>query len=415
MAERPFAYSGGALHCGDVPLSEIAERFGTPAYVYSAAAIRRAYAAMDAAFASLPHRICYSVKANPNLAVCSLLAGLGAGADVTSGGELHRALRAGFPPESIVFAGVGKRREEMADALRAGIGLFSVESAGELCALSEVAAALGTVAPVALRVNPDVDPRTHPYITTGLARNKFGVPISEARALCARAAALPGIRVVGVGMHIGSQLTDLSPIAVAARSLAALARDLLDAGHPLRWFDVGGGYGIPYGDEPADSPARLAAELAELLHPLGLTLLTEPGRSLIGPAGALLLRVLYRKTNGDRAFLIADAGMNALLRPALYGARHRIVAVREGAGETDADLAGPICESSDLLSRDVPVPDVRPGELLAILDAGAYGFSMASEYNGHPRPAEVLVDGSTARLVRRRQTYDEMLAPEVEP
>jgi diaminopimelate decarboxylase len=411
--ERPFGYGGGELCCEGVALSAVADRYGTPTYVYSASAIRGAYAELDRAFAALPHRVYYSVKANPNLAVCSLLAGLGAGADVTSGGELERALRAGFRPSTIVFAGVGKSREELREALRAGIGLFSVESEGELRLLSRVADAMGLRAPIALRVNPDVDPRTHPYITTGLARNKFGVPLSDARALYGLAASLPGIRVEGVGMHIGSQLEDLSPMIEAARSLAALAGDLLAAGHPLRYLDIGGGYAVPYGEASPDPPARVARELDPLVRPLGLTLLTEPGRRLVGGAGALLLRVLYRKTNGARQFLVTDGGMNALLRPALYGARHRIVAVREGAGETEADVVGPVCESADFLSRDTLAPNVQPGELLAVLDAGAYGFAMSSEYNGRPRPAEVLVDGGDTRLVRRRQTYDEMMAPEL--
>ncbi len=413
MVERPFRYGGGELCCEGVALADIAERYGTPTYIYSAGAIRSAYAALDAAFAALPHRVCYSVKANPNLAVCSLLAGLGAGADVTSGGELARALRAGFQPSSIVLAGVGKSREEMQQALAAGIGLFSVESEGELRLLSEVAQTMRLRAPVALRVNPDVDPRTHPYITTGLARNKFGVPLSDARYLYDLAGQLPGISISGVGMHIGSQIEDLIPMIEATRSLAALARDLLGAGHPLRYLDIGGGFAIPYGEEMPDPPVRLAREIEPLVRSLGLTLLTEPGRSLVGGAGALLLRVLYRKRNGARKFIIADGGMNALLRPSLYGARHKLLPVREGAGETEADVVGPVCESADFLSRDVPVPDVQPDELLAVLDAGAYGFAMSSEYNGRPRPAEVLIDRGVACLVRRRQTYDEMMALEL--
>ena len=414
MVERPFRYGGGELCCEGVALARVAERYGTPTYVYAAGAIRDAYAALDGAYAGLPHRVCYSVKANPNLAVCSLLASLGAGADVTSGGELARALRAGFDPGAIVFAGVGKTREEMEQALRAGIGLFSVESEGELQLLARVAGALGTTAPFALRVNPDVDARTHPYITTGLSRNKFGVPIREARELYELATSLPSLHAEGVGMHIGSQLEDLSPLADATRSLAALARDLLRAGHPLRYLDVGGGYAIPYGDDAPNTAAGLAREIEPLVRQLGLTLLTEPGRALVGSAGALLLRVLYRKRNGEREFVVVDAGMNALLRPALYGARHKLAAIRDGAGEVEGDVVGPVCESADFLRKDGRAPDVRPGELLAVLDAGAYGFAMASEYNGRPRPAEVLVDRGEVRLVRRRQTYDEMMAAEME-
>jgi diaminopimelate decarboxylase len=397
-----------------VALGALAERHGTPLYVYSAGAIRAAYEELDSAFAGAPRRVCYSVKANPNLSVCRLLAGLGAGADVTSGGELARALRAGFEPERIVFAGVGKSREELEAALAARIGLFSVESEGELRLLSEVAAGRGDRAPFSLRVNPDVDARTHPHITTGLAGSKFGVPLAEARALYRLAGSLPGLRVEGVGMHIGSQMADLSPMLQAAESLAALARDLLAEGFPLRVFDVGGGYAIGYDGAAPQPPGRVGPRLAELARGLGLTLVTEPGRFLVGRAGALLLRVLYRKRGPDREFIVLDGGMSAFLRPALYGARHRIVAVRAGAGVVRAEVVGPVCESSDVLSRDADAPDARPGELVAALDAGAYGFSMASEYNGRPRPAEVLVDGSEARLIRRRQAHEELMAPEAE-
>lgn len=410
--ERPFRYTGGELCCEGVTLAEVVDRYGTPAYVYSAQAIREAYLALDGEFSGVPHCICYSIKANPNLSICALLAGLGAGADVTSGGELYRALKVGFPPEKVVFAGVGKSAEELEMALQAGIGLFSVESEGELRVLSELAERVGTQAPIALRVNPDVDPHTHPYITTGLSRNKFGIPIGEARPLYALAATLSGVRVEGVGMHIGSQMMDLSPMAGAAMQLGELARGLKRDGHPLRYFDIGGGYAISYDGSTPDDPSTVASRLVDTVNDLGLTLLTEPGRFLLGRAGALLLRVLYRKRNGHREFIIADAGMNALLRPALYDARHELVAVREDTRLVEADVVGPVCESSDFLSVDTPVPDAQPGELLAVLDAGAYGSAMASEYNGRPRPAEVLVGGATATLIRRRQSYEEMLAPE---
>ncbi|MBA2364385.1 MAG: diaminopimelate decarboxylase [Chloroflexia bacterium] len=413
MAKRPFAYGKGTLRCDGVALSEIADRFGTPTYVYSADAIRGAYHEMDRAFDRLPHRICYSVKANPNLSVCSLLAGLRAGADVTSGGELARALQAGFQPEQIVFAGAGKSRSEMEDALTAGIGCFSVESEGELRLLSAVAAERGAVARFALRVNPDVNAHTHPFITTGLASTKFGVPIADASDHYALAATLPGLRAEGVGMHIGSQMTDLSPVVEATQGLAALASKLLERGHTLRHIDIGGGYPIPYGDEQPDTPGQLATEIEPMLRPLGLVVLTEPGRWLVGTAGVLIVRVLYRKRNGAHAFIIVDGGMNALLRPALYRAQHKVVAVRENSRNTRAEVVGPVCESTDVLSFEAMAPDVQPGELLAILDAGAYGFSMASEYNGRPRPAEVLVDGAEARLVRRRQSHEEIMAPEM--
>ncbi len=413
MVERPFGYERGMLRCDGVSLAEIADRFGTPTYVYSTNAIDGAYHELDQAFARLPHRICYSVKANPNLAICSLLAGLGAGADVTSGGELARALRSGFPAETIMFAGVGKSREEMECALSACIGWFNVESEGELRLLSAVADERGAVAPFALRVNPDVNARTHPYITTGLASSKFGVPIAEALDLYGLAATLPGLRAVGVGMHIGSQMEDLSPVIEATRGLVTLASALLSRGHPLRHIDIGGGYPIPYGDEQPDTPAQLLTQLVPLLQPLGLVVVTEPGRRLVGAAGALIVRVLYRKRNGAHAFIVVDGGMSALLRPALYGARHKLAAVREDTAETQAAVVGPICETSDVLSLGGGVPDVQPGEVLAILDAGAYGFSMASEYNGRPRPAEVLVENTEARLVRRRQSHEEIMAPEL--
>lgn len=413
VPDRPFAYSRGELCCDGAPLGQIAEEFGTPLYVYGASSIRRAYAELDAAFASAPHRVCYSVKANPNLSVCALLAGLGAGADVTSGGELARALRAGFPADRIVFAGVGKSAEEMEQGLRAGIGLFSVESESELRALSRVADGIGVDAPVALRVNPDVDARTHPYISTGLASSKFGVPAAEARALYALAASLPRIRPEGVGMHIGSQMMDLGPLVEAAESLAALARDLLADGRRLRFFDVGGGYAVAYRGDPPQAARDVAQRLCDLANELGLTLVTEPGRSLVASSGALLLRVLHRKRNGSKQFIVADAGMNALLRPALYGAEHELAAVRQDAPVCRADLVGPVCESADFLLRDAEAPDVVAGDLLAVLDTGAYGMAMASEYNGRPRPAEVLVDAGRARLVRRRQTPEELMAPEL--
>lgn len=408
-----FAYAAGELRCDGVPLSSIAEDYGTPTYVYSAAEITAAYSELDAAFAAVDHRICYSVKANPNLGVCRLLAGLGAGADVTSGGELHRALRAGFEPSTIVFAGVGKSRAEMAEALRAGIGLFSVESESELRTLSQVAVETGATARVSLRVNPDVDPRTHPYITTGLSRNKFGVPLAGATELYDLAASLPGVRVRGVGMHIGSQMMQAAPMVEAAESLASLARSLLAAGHDLEYFDIGGGYGIAYGEQQPESPARVAEVVAPAVRDLGLVLVTEPGRRLVGAAGALVLRVLYRKRNGDHEFLVTDGGMNALMRPALYGAEHRVLPVLEGTATLAADLVGPVCESADFITRDRPVPAVEEGGLIAVMDAGAYGFAMSSEYNGRPRPAEVLVENGRARQVRRRQSYEEMIVPEL--
>lgn len=412
MTNPFFQHRDGQLYCENVPLSEIADEHGTPTYVYSSASIRASFSELDSAFGGLSHKVCYSVKANPNLSVCSLLAGLGAGADVTSGGELFRALKAGFQPDDIVFAGVGKSEREMAEALDAGISLFSVESLSELRALSRVTTRQNACATVSLRVNPNVDARTHPHITTGLSENKFGVAIEDAPYLYELAASLPGIRIGGVGMHIGSQMVNLAPMGEAARSLLALASDLMSRGHRLRYFDIGGGFGISYGEESPENPRDVIFSVDREAAELGLTVLTEPGRRLVGPAGVLLLRVLYRKQTALREFIIVDGGMNVLMRPALYGARHRAVAIREDTGTTRADLVGPVCESTDTFIKGGIVPDVHEGELLAIMDCGAYGFAMASEYNGRPKPAEVLVDGSRFWPIRRRQSYESMIADE---
>jgi diaminopimelate decarboxylase len=410
-----FRYRDSELSCEDVPLRVVAAAVGTPTYVYSKAALLASFAAYDRAFAAVPHLLCYSVKANGNLGVLATLARAGAGADIVSGGELYRALRAGIPPRKIVFSGVGKTREEMREALKADIMLFNVESASELRVLDEVASEMGVRAPIALRVNPDVDPQTHPYIATGLKTAKFGIPIGDALAASDEATHRKGVEVVGVQMHIGSQLTKTSPFADSIARVAGLVRDLRARGMDVRYVDVGGGLGIRYREETPPTHVAYADVLVPALRELGVTALLEPGRSLVGNAGLLLTRVLYRKDTADKTFVIVDAAMNDLIRPAFYDAYHEIRPVREAsrpaAAET-VDVVGPICESGDFLARDRAMPRAAEGDLLAVMSAGAYGFAMASNYNARPRAAEVLVDGSRYTIVRRRETYEDLVAGE---
>jgi diaminopimelate decarboxylase len=394
----------------------LAREFKTPLYVYSRERVESAYAGYEAAFAAVPHRICYALKANSSLGILRVFAALGAGADIVSGGELKQALRAGFKPAEIVFSGVGKTDEELSLGLDAGIGEFNVESESELRRLSALAAGRGARAHVTLRVNPNVDPKSHPYISTGLRENKFGVPVEEAARILREARSLPGLAVSGVQCHIGSQLRDLGPLTEAVRALATLSRLLLGEGFALRTIDMGGGLGVDYEGTGAPTPADLAALVLPEIRDLGLTLLLEPGRSLIASAGALLTRVIGVKTNGAKRFVIADAGMNDLLRPSLYSAFHRIVnlSARDKAPMVKADIVGPVCESGDFLARDRMIEEVREGDLLAVVDAGAYSFSMASNYNFRPRAAEVLLEGGRPRLIRRRETFEDLTACEVE-
>jgi diaminopimelate decarboxylase len=409
-----FQREEGVLRCDGVSLEDAARAFGTPLYLYSAAGVRDAYLEYDRAFAAVPHRICYALKANGTGAILRLLAGLGAGADIVSGGELQAALRAGFPPDRIVFSGVGKADAELAAGLDAGIGEFNAESEDELRRLSALAGARGRVARVTLRVNPDIDPRSHPYISTGLRQNKFGVDIAAAPAILSRLRGLPGIEIAGVQSHIGSQITDLAPLAEAARELAALSRLLLDDGFPLRTIDIGGGLGVSYEGHPVPSPQALADVVLPALQGLPLTLLLEPGRSLVATAGVLLTRVSLLKTNGAKTFVIVDAGMNDLLRPALYQAFHRIEPVLPTRAPVQTvDVVGPVCESGDFLARDRPLPLPEPGDLLAVRDAGAYAFAMASNYNLRPRAAEAFVEDGALRLVRRRETFEDLVRNEV--
>src|SRR5499433_1447387 len=399
----------GVLHAEGVSLETLAARVGTPTYVYSEATLRRHFRVVDEAFAGAPHLICYSGKASGNLGLLALLARWGSGFDVVSAGELARVLMAGGDPARTVFAGVGKTEDELAYALRAGVGMFNVESAEELEALDRVGRRLRRRAPFAIRVNPGVDARTHRHIATGLPTSKFGVPFEEARSLYARARTLTGLRPRGVDCHIGSQLTQLPPLARALRQVARLYRELRADGLGLEWLDVGGGLGIRYRDETPPSPGAWARTVREATADTGATVLIEPGRVLVGNAGVLLTRVLYRKVAGGRTLVIVDAGMNDLLRPALYGAEHAIVPVEPRRGRaTTVDVVGPVCESTDVLGRGRRLVLPERGDLLAIRGAGAYGMVMASTYNGRPRPAEVLVDGRTARVVRRREAVADL-------
>jgi diaminopimelate decarboxylase len=409
-----FARAGSELVCDGVSLEAAAAEHGTPLYVYSRAAIEAAYAAYARAFAAVPHRICYAVKANGNGAILRLLAGLGAGADIVSGGELVAALRAGFPPERIVFAGVGKTDAEIALGLEHGIGEWNAESEDEIGRLAAAAAARGTRARVSLRVNPDIDARSHPYISTGLREAKFGVDIALAAEILRRARERPGIDVVGLQCHIGSQIVETEPLAAAARALGGLSRQLLDEGFPLRTLDIGGGLGVSYDGSGVPGAGRLAAAVLPAVEGLPLTLVLEPGRSLVAAAGALLTRVLYVKQGHGKRFVVVDAGMNDLLRPALYQAFHRVEPVRaRGRAQELVDVVGPVCETSDFLARRRELERVEPGELIAVRDAGAYAFSMSSNYNMRPRAAEVMIENGNVRLIRRRETFDDLVRTEV--
>ena len=404
----------GTLTGDGVRLADAAGRFGTPLFVYSRSVIERAWEAYERAFASVPHRICYAVKANGNGAILRLLAERGAGADIVSGGELLAALRAGFPAERIVFAGVGKTDEELALGLERGIGEFNAESEEEIARLGAAAVARGREARVSLRVNPDIDPRTHPYISTGLREAKFGVPIARAADILRRARELPGVRVVGVQCHLGSQIMDLAPLGTAARALAELSRTLLNEGFALDTIDLGGGLGVDYEGGTHADPAALAEVVLPAIEGLPLTLVLEPGRSVVAGAGVMLTRVLYLKENEGRRFVIVDAGMNDLLRPALYRAYHGVEPVTPRGGPlVEVDVVGPVCETGDFLARGRKLELPEPGDLLAVRDTGAYGFAMASRYNMRPRAAEVLLEDGEPRLIRRRETFEDLVRTEI--
>jgi diaminopimelate decarboxylase len=407
-----FTYIDGELHAEGVPLSRIAEAAGTPAYVYSASTLVHHYRTFAGAFAGQNATICFAVKANSNQAVITTLAREGAGADVLSEGELRRALAAGVPGAKIVISGVGKTREEIALALEVGVGQINVESTAELELISEVASAMGARAPIAVRVNPDVDAGTHRKITTGRKENKFGIDLSLAPEVYARAARLPGIEAVGAAVHIGSQLVDLAPFRDAFTLVAELVETLRAAGHDIRRLDLGGGLGIPYRDEVPPSPADYAALVRETTAHLGLEVVLEPGRLIAGNAGVLLTRVLYVKEGTAKNFVVVDAGMNDLMRPALYDAWHAIVPVTEppaGADLVPVDVVGPVCETADIFGHDRRLPVLKSGDLLAIRSAGAYGAVMASTYNTRPLVAEVMVKDDAQAIIRPRQGLADLI------
>jgi diaminopimelate decarboxylase len=421
MPSRPFHYRGRVLACDNVSMAALAEEFGTPLYVYSAEQIRYRFSLYQREFATRPSTVCYAVKANSSLAILRMLAGLGAGFDIVSGGELERVRCADKKAlKRVVFSGVGKQMWEIDAALKAGILLFNVESEGELVLLAQRAAKTGVRARFALRVNPDVFADTHPYISTGLREHKFGIDIGTARGIYRKAAKSAWLDATGVSVHIGSQIRAVEPFAAALKRVAGLVGELRSDGHDIRYVDAGGGLGIDYNDSPTQpkfDPARKVKEYAAALGKVELDahLLLEPGRFLVAQAGALLTRVLIVKKNGTKKFVIADAAMNDLIRPALYQAHHEILPVaqtRGGAWEV-VDVVGPVCESGDFFARDRQLPKVKAGDLVALLDAGAYGMAQASNYNTRVRPAEVLVDGAQSKLIRRRETLKDLFAPEI--
>jgi diaminopimelate decarboxylase len=421
-ASSHFRYRNGVLCADERPLDAVAEQFGTPSYVYSAASIDAAYAGIDAALADSPHLVAYAVKANGNLAILSRLARAGAGADIVSGGELARARKAGFSPDRIVFSGVGKTEPEIRAALEAGVRSIHAESEGEIDVIERVAAALGKPAHIALRINPDVDPATHPYIATGLRNSKFGIELDVARRLLPRLLRSPHLRLEGVACHIGSMVLSPEPIGEAVAITASFAAECVRSGAPIRTLDAGGGWPIMYGDEDAEAAAhaRFGRTIIDAVQrgnaaKLGLCLVVEPGRSIVGDSGVLLTRVLYVKEQGDKRFVIVDAAMTELIRPSLYGAYHAVMPVTEAAPDaawSPSEVVGPVCESGDFLAKNRALPPLRPGDLLAVRGAGAYAASMASNYNARPFAPEVLIDAGQARLVRRRQTIEAMWAAE---
>jgi diaminopimelate decarboxylase len=413
--EDSYYYGEDGLRCEDVALSKIAESAGTPTYVYSYDALERAYRELEEAFSGLDHMICYAVKANSNLTVLRVLASFGAGADIVSGGELYRAMKAGFDPKKVVFAGVGKTEDELMAGLGERILLFNVESASELEHIERLAARHGKRARVALRVNPDVDPETHAHVSTGHGASKFGIPVDEALALADRVLAYRCIDLIGVHQHIGSQITKLAPYAESVEKSAQLVDELKRRGFDIKYFNIGGGLGIRYKDEEAPSPKDLVDAVRPTLEATGTKILCEMGRYIAGNAGVLLTRVIYRKRSGGKNFIVADAGMNDLLRPSLYDAYHEVRPVNDGAAAAPADLVGPVCESGDYLARDRDLPDAAEGDLLALTSAGAYGFSMASNYNSRPRPAEVLVKGDRWAVVREREHLADLVKGEIVP
>ena len=408
-----FAYKDNRLFAEEVAIADLATRFGTPLYIYSARTLRRHFRVMDEAFAGTDHLICYAMKALSNLSVLKLFAAMGSGFDIVSVGELMRCLRAGADPRKIVFSGVGKTDEELKAAIEAGILMINVESGPELHRVAYVAGRARRRAPVSLRVNPDLDPGTHPHISTGHRDSKFGVPLAQVHEYYAEARALPDLDLIGLSTHIGSQITDTAPFIEAANKVAIIVKALRESGVALRYLDLGGGLGIPYQEEPPP-PSEYAAALLGPLRGLGLKLIIEPGRVLVGNAGALVTRVLYLKETDVKRFVVIDGAMNDLIRPVLYEAYHRILPVerRASAPVVTADVVGPVCESGDFFAREREMPEPRDGDLLAVMSAGAYGFVMASNYNSRPRAPEIIVDGAEAHLVRERESFDDLVRGE---
>jgi len=407
-------YRDHTLHCEDVPLPDIARRVGTPCYVYSSAAILEKFRGYDEAFGDAPHQVCYAVKANSNLAVLKLLADAGAGFDIVSGGELFRVLKAGADPGNVIFSGVGKTEQELNYALEHKIKSFNCESEPELALIDSLAARRGILARVAIRVNPDVDASTHSYISTGLREHKFGIDIAHAEAVYERAKSFENISLDGVSCHIGSQILDIAPMQQVFEKMLALAERLRARGLPIRSLDLGGGLGVPY--KPGDTAPAIREYIQAMCKSVcghGLEILIEPGRSIVADAGVLLTRVLYRKSNGTKQFVIVDAGMNDLIRPALYQSHHQIIPLRESStGTMIADVVGPVCETGDFLARNREIAQALPGDYLAVCTAGAYGFVASSNYNARPRPPEILVEGGRYRVIRQRETYDDLIRGE---
>jgi diaminopimelate decarboxylase len=416
-----FQYRNREMFAEEVPLKRIAKEVGTPAYIYSLATLKRHYRVFDEAFAKVPHIVCFSVKANSNLALLRIFAKQGSGFDIVSGGELFRALKAGGDPSKIVFSGVGKKTEEIEYALATGILMFNVESEEELVALNGIAAGIGKKAPISLRVNPDVDPQTHPYISTGMKKAKFGIDIKKSLETYKKAASLSHIDIVGVDCHIGSQLTSVTPFVDALAKVReyldrVLAGEMKKEGAQIRYLDLGGGLGINYHDETPPLPEEYANAVVQGLEGLNVTLILEPGRVIVGNAGILLTEVQYIKETDTKKFVIVDGGMNDLIRPALYGSYQAIQPVVENNGEKIfADVVGPICESGDFFAKDREIARPKRGDLLAVMSAGAYGFTMASNYNSHPKPPEVLVDGDKYYVVRKRESLEDLINGETIP
>jgi len=412
-----FHYQGEELFCEEVPIRQVAGQVGTPCYIYSHRTLIRHFHAFDQAFQAIPHIVAFAMKSNSNLTVLRLLAREGSGADIVSGGELFRALQAGISPNKIVFAGVGKSKEEIRYALESDILMFNVESPGELQQINAVAGAMGRRARVALRINPDIDPQTHPYISTGLKKSKFGIGADQALGEFAAAGKLPHIEVVGVHSHIGSQLTQVTPFVDALKKAIALIQTLQANGVHIQYLNIGGGLGITYSDETPPHPKELAAAISPLLQTVSCQIIMEPGRSIVGNAGILVTKVLYNKDGANKRFVIVDAAMNDLLRPSLYEAHHDIQPVmkNESSVVNTVDVVGPICESGDFLAKDRKMPQSQPGDLLAVMSAGAYGFTMSSNYNSRPRVPEVLVKGKDIILIRKRESYEDLIRGESIP